>query len=31
MAVNETDCAASEMPWIAPVSWIGKNPFGMMM
>ncbi len=26
---NDTACADSEIPWITPVSWIGKNPFGM--
>ncbi len=30
MAVNEIFCAASEMPWITPVSCTGKNPFGTM-
>ena len=28
MAGNETDCGASEMPWIRPVSWAGKKPLG---
>ena len=26
-----TVCAATEMPWITPVSCTGKNPFGTMM
>ncbi len=29
IAANEIVCGASEIPWIAPVSWIGKKPFGM--
>ena len=28
MAWNETDCGASEIPRMTPVSWTGKNPFG---
>ena len=31
IAANEIVCGASEMPWIAPVSWIGKKPFGITM
>ena len=31
MAAKETDCGASEMPWMTPVSCTGKNPFGMTM
>ena len=23
-------CAVSENPWMTPMSWIGKNPFGML-
>ncbi len=29
MAANDVSCAASEMPWMVPVSWTGKNPLGM--
>ena len=29
MAGNEIDCVASEMPRMTPVSWTGKNPFGI--
>ncbi len=29
MAGNEMACEASEMPRITPVSWTGKNPFGI--
>ena len=29
MAVKETASGASEIPRITPVSWTGKNPFGM--
>ena len=25
----ETDCEASVMAWMRPVSWTGKNPFGI--
>ena len=28
IAGNEIDCGASEMPWMTPVSWTGKKPFG---
>ncbi|MCY1370740.1 hypothetical protein D9M69_578450 [compost metagenome] len=28
MAANDTDCGASEMPWIRPVSCTGKKPLG---
>jgi hypothetical protein len=28
IAGNEIACDASEMPWITPVSWTGKKPFG---
>ena len=28
---KETDCAASETPWMTPVSWMGKKPLGMRM
>ena len=31
IAANDIDCDASEMPWMSPVSWIGKKPFGMAM
>ena len=30
IARKETSCVASAMPRITPVSWIGKNPFGMI-
>ena len=26
---GEVSCAASAKPWISPVSWIGKKPFGI--
>ena len=26
---GEVSCAASANPWIRPVSWIGKKPFGI--
>ncbi len=29
ISANDTVCAASETPWITPVSWIGKKPFGI--
>ncbi len=29
MRANETDCEASEIPWISPVSCTGKKPLGM--
>ena len=28
IAANEMVCGASEMPWITPVSWTGKETFG---
>ena len=28
MALKEIDWGASEIPWMAPVSWVGKNPLG---
>ena len=28
IAGNEIDCGPSDIPWMMPVSWIGKNPFG---
>ncbi|MNN99524.1 hypothetical protein D3C81_2191880 [compost metagenome] len=28
MALKETDCGASETPWITPVSCCGKKPLG---
>ena len=28
IAGNEIVCGASEMPWMIPVSWTGKKPFG---
>ena len=28
MAANDTDCGASVITWIAPVSCTGKKPFG---
>ena len=31
MAGNDIDCAASEMPWMTPVSCTGKKPLGMTM
>ena len=31
IAANEIDCSASEIPWITPVSWTGKKPFGTAM
>ena len=31
MATNETDCGASEIPKMTPVSCTGKKPFGTMM
>ena len=31
IAENEIDCCASVMPWMAPVSWTGKKPFGIRM
>ena len=31
IAANDTDCGASLMAWIAPVSCTGKNPFGTAM
>jgi hypothetical protein len=31
IAGNEIAGGASEMPWITPVSWTGKKPFGTMM
>ena len=30
-AANEVVAAACEMPWMIPVSCVGKKPFGMMM
>ena len=30
MAFDPMAGGACEIPWITPVSWIGKNPFGMM-
>ncbi len=30
IAANDELCAATEMPWIAPVSCTGKKPFGTM-
>ena len=29
MAAKDTDCGASVMPWMSPVSWGGKKPLGM--
>ncbi len=29
IAANDTEGEASEMAWISPVSWTGKNPFGI--
>ncbi|GCE79714.1 hypothetical protein MSKU3_1189 [Komagataeibacter oboediens] len=29
IAVNDVDCAMTEIPWITPVSCTGKNPLGM--
>ena len=29
IAEKEVVCAAWVTPWITPVSWTGKNPFGM--
>ena len=31
IAANETDGEATEIPWISPVSWTGKKPFGITM
>ncbi len=31
IAAKEIVGEASEMPWIAPVSWTGKKPFGIAM
>jgi hypothetical protein len=31
MASNDTVCGASVTAWIRPLSWIGKNPLGIMM
>ena len=31
IAAKETEEGASLMPWIRPVSWTGKNPFGITM
>ena len=31
MATNETDCGASEIPKMTPVSCTGKKPFGTTM
>ena len=28
MAGKDIVCGASEMPWMTPVSWTGKKPFG---
>jgi len=28
---KETDCTASETPWMTPVSCMGKKPLGMRM
>jgi len=28
IAAKETDCGASEIPWMTPVSCSGKKPFG---
>ncbi|MNH29282.1 hypothetical protein D3C79_895060 [compost metagenome] len=28
MAAKDTDCGASEIPWITPVSCAGKKPLG---
>src|SRR5215831_12411365 len=30
ISVGETSCAASMMPIIRPLSWVGKKPFGMI-
>ena len=29
IVANDTDCSASEIPRITPVSWTGKNPLGI--
>ena len=29
MASNDTEGEASEIPWMRPVSWTGKKPFGI--
>ena len=29
MLAKETDCGAWRVPWIMPLSWIGKKPFGI--
>ncbi len=31
ISFGEVSCAASAKPWIIPVSWIGKKPFGISM
>ena len=31
IAANDTDCGASVIAWIAPVSCTGKKPFGTAM
>ena len=31
MASKEVEAEACEMPWMMPVSWVGKKPLGMVM
>ena len=31
IASNEVEAAACEMPWMIPVSCVGKKPFGMVI